>query len=75
MPDSLPKYKVSAVYYIDTSDAVVRSRLIKIRQNDVFVIILHHYNLDEVLHIFKMVLEVIITITVIINICRQLKRS
>ena len=56
LPDSLNSYKLAAVYHIDTSDAVVRSRLIRIRQDDdVSVIILHHYNLDEVLHIFKIV--------------------
>ena len=56
LPDSLNSYKVAAVYHIDTSDAVVRSRLIKIRQdNDVPVIILHHYDLDVVLRIFKIV--------------------
>lgn len=56
MPDTSRSYRVSAVYYIDTgSDAVVRSKLSKIQQNDVPIIILHHYNLDEVLQIFKMV--------------------
>ena len=59
MPDSLNSYRVAAVYHIDTSDAVVRSRLIKIKQSDVSVIILHHYNLDDVLHIFKMVESII----------------
>ena len=56
MPDPLISYKVAAVHYIDTSDAVVRSKLIKIRQDDdVHVIILHHHDFDKVLHIFKMV--------------------
>ena len=56
MPDSLISYKVAAVHYIDTSDAVVRSKLLKIRRDDdVHVIILHHYDFDKVLHIFKMV--------------------
>jgi len=55
MPDSFTGYKVTAVYYIDTDDVVMRSKLIKIKQSGTSVIILHHYNLDEVLHIFKMV--------------------
>ena len=56
LPDSPINYKVTAVYYIDTNDVVVRSRLIKIREDDdVTVIILHHYDLNEVLQIFKMV--------------------
>ena len=57
MPDSLISYKVAAVYHIDTTDTVLRSRLIKLRQDDVSVIILHHYDLDKTLHIFKMVLQ------------------
>ena len=56
LPDSPDSYKVAAVYNIDTSDTIVRSRLIKIRQDsDVSVIILHHYDLDDVLRIFKIV--------------------
>ena len=56
IPDPLISYKVAAVYYIDTRDPVVRSKLIKIRQDDdVHVIILHHYDFDKVSHIFKMV--------------------
>ena len=45
------------MYYIDTSDIVIRSKLIKIKQSDATVIVLHHYDLDEVLDIFKMVKE------------------
>ena len=56
MPDSFNSYRIAALYHIDTSDAVMRSRLIRIRQDgDAPVIILHHYDLDEVLRIFKMV--------------------
>ena len=55
MPGS-SNYKIAAVYHIDTNEAVVRSRLIKIRQDDdVSIIVLHHYDLDKVLHIYKMV--------------------
>ena len=55
LPDSF-SYRVAAVYNIDTSDVIVRSRLIKIRQDgDVSVIVLHHYDLDVVLRIFKIV--------------------
>lgn len=55
LPHSSGRYKVAAVYYIDTTDAVLRSKLIKLRQNDVSVIILHHHSLDKVLHIFRLV--------------------
>ena len=55
MPGSSTSYRVTAVYYIDTSDVVMRSKLIKIRQSSTNVIILHHYDLDEVLRIFIMV--------------------
>ena len=56
MPGSSDSYKVAAVYHIDTSEAVVRSRLIKIRKcDDISVIVLHHYDFDKVLHIFEMV--------------------
>ena len=56
LPDSPINYRVTAVCYIDTSDVVVRSRLIKIREDDdVTVIILHHYDLNKVLQIFKLV--------------------
>ena len=57
LPNSLASYKVTAVYHIDTIDTVVRSRLARIKQSDNLVIILHHYNLDDVLEIFKMVLS------------------
>ena len=64
MPGSSESYKVAAVYHIDTSEAVVRSRLIKIRKcDDVSVIVLHHYDLDKVLHIFEMVESSIFTIS------------
>ena len=53
--DSSPSYRVAAVYYTDTSDAIIRSKLIRIRQNDIPVIIFHHYNIEKVLHIFEMV--------------------
>ena len=55
MPGSSTSYGVTAVYYIDTSETVMKSKLIKIRQSGTGVIILHHYDLDEILHIFKMV--------------------
>ena len=55
MPGSSNSYIVTAVYYTDTSDMVMRSKLKKIRKSSTIVIILHHYDLDEVLHIFKMV--------------------
>ena len=55
MPGSSTSYRVTAVYYIDNSDIVMKSKLIKIRQSGTAVIILHHYDLDEILHIFKMV--------------------
>ena len=56
LPDSPSNYTVTAVYYIDTSDVVVRSKLIKIREDhDVIVIILHHYDPEKVSQIFKMV--------------------
>ena len=56
MPDSSDSYKVAAVYNIDTSDTLVRSRLIKIKREVFSIIILHHYDMDKVLHIFEMVL-------------------
>ena len=55
MPGSSTSYGVTAVYYTDTSDTVMKSKLIKMRQSGTAVIILHHYDLDEILHIFKMV--------------------
>ena len=55
MPDPSISYKVAAVYHIDTSDTVMRSRLIKIREEAFSVIILHHYDVDKALHIFEMV--------------------
>ena len=56
MPDPSISYKVGAVYHIDTSDTVMRSRLVKLRQDDsVSIIIVHHYDLDKVLGTFKMV--------------------
>ena len=56
IPDSSNSYIVTAVYYIDgTSDVVMRSKLRKIRRSGTTIIIFHHYDLDEVLHIFKMV--------------------
>ena len=55
MPDPVMSYKVSAVYYMDTSETIMRSKLIKIAQEDVSVIVLHHYSLDVVLQIFEMV--------------------
>ena len=57
IPDSSTSYRVNAVYYIDTSDIVIRSKLIKIKQSGATVLILHHYDLDEVLNIFEMVKE------------------
>ena len=79
LPDSLDSYRVAAVYNIDTSDTIVRSRLIKIKQDgDVSVIILHHYDLDVVLRIFKIVRmshQHIILIIVMDVIYRQLKRD
>ena len=45
------------MYYIDTSDIIIRSKLIKIKQSDATIIVFHHYDLDEVLNIFKMVKE------------------
>ena len=55
IPGSSNSYIVTAVYYIDTSDVVMRSKLRKIRRSGTTIIIFHHYDLDEVLHIFKMV--------------------
>ena len=55
MPGSSDSYIVTAVYYTDTNDMIMRSRLSKIRKSGTTVIILHHYDLDEVLQIFKMV--------------------
>lgn len=55
MPGSSTSYKVTAVYYTDTNDLAMKSKLIKIQQSGTSVIILHHYNLDEVLKILKMV--------------------
>ena len=57
IPDSPTSYRVNAVYYIDTSDIIIRSKLIKIKQSDATIIVLHHYDLDDVLNIFKMVKE------------------
>ena len=56
MPDSSDSYKVAAVYHIDTSDTLVRSRLIKIKREVFLIIILYHYDMDKVLHIFETVL-------------------
>ena len=63
MPGYSNNYIVTAVYYTDTSDMVMRSKLSKIRKSSTTVIILHHYDLDEVLHIFKMVLSYIASYT------------
>ena len=61
IPDSSTSYRVNGVYYIDTSDIVIRSKLIKIKQSDATIIVLHHYDLDEVLNIFKMVKRIFLT--------------
>ena len=55
MPGSSTSYRVAAVYYTDNSDVAMRSKLVKVKQSEISVIILHHYNVDEVLHIFTMV--------------------
>ena len=61
-------YKVAAVYHIDTSEAVVRSRLKKLRQEIFSIIVLHHYNVDKVLHIFEMVRTYVESSVMIINV-------
>ena len=55
MLNSSVGYKVAAVYHIDTSDTLVRLRLMKIKQEVFSIIVLHHYDVDKVLHIFEMV--------------------
>ena len=55
MLNSSDSYKVAAVYHIDTSDTLVRLRLMKIKQEVFSIIILYHYDVDKVLHIFEMV--------------------
>jgi len=55
MPGSSTSYEVAAVYYTGDGDVAMRSRLVKIKQTGVSVIILHHYDVDEVLHIFALV--------------------
>ena len=55
MLDSSTSYRVVAVYYTDNSDVTMRLRLVNIKQSDVSVIVLHHYNIEEVLRIFTMV--------------------
>ena len=67
IPDSSTSYRVNGVYYIDTSDIVIRSKLIKIKQSDATIIVLHHYDLDEVLNIFKMVRRIFLNTK--INLC------
>jgi len=58
MPSLSTSYRVAAVYYTDDSDVVMRSKLVKIKQSEISVIILHHFDVDEVLHIFTMVSKV-----------------
>jgi len=60
MPGSSASYKVAAVYYTDDSDLVMRSRLAKIKQAGISVIILYHYDVDEVLHIFAVVSKLLV---------------
>ena len=55
MPGSSASYRVAAVYYTDDSDVAMRSRLVKIKQSEISVIILHHCNIGEVFRIFTIV--------------------
>ena len=60
IPGNYDGYIVTAVYYIDTNDVVIRSKLSKIRKSGTTVIILHHYDLDKVFHLFEMVSQIYI---------------
>ena len=55
MPAASTSYRVTAVYYIDTNLMLMKSKLVKIRQSGTSVIILHHHDLNGVLHVFKIV--------------------
>jgi len=55
MPGLSTSYRLVAVYYIDVSDVIMRSKLVKIKQSEISFIIVHHHNINEVLHIFTMV--------------------
>ena len=61
IPASSTGYRVTAVYYMDGCDTVVRSKLIKMKQSDTTVIVFHHYDLHQVLCVFKMVKSSYIT--------------
>ena len=59
MPAASTSYRVTAVYYIDTDHMLMKSKLAKIKQSGTSIIILHHHDLDEVLHIFRIVCNLI----------------
>ena len=59
MPAASNGYRVTVVYYIESNYILMKSKLIKIRQSDTSIIILHHHDLDEVLRIFRIVCNLI----------------
>ena len=80
IPATSADYRVTAVYYMDGCDMVVRSKLIKMRQSDTAVIVFYHYDLHKVLCVFKMVKSSFVTIVsytknLCVSIHRQLKKD
>ena len=67
IPGTFDSYKATAVHYINTNDVVMRSKLSKIRKSGTTIIVLHHYDLDKVLQIFKMVSHRYIYVAILQN--------